>query len=422
MSGHSFRFIHAADFHLEDALRGLDEVPEHLKTSLIEAPHSAVRRVFDAAISERVDFVILSGDLIDFDASGPRAISFLLEQFERLGERDISVYWATSSIESVNQWKEWMALPANVHLFSHERVEELSHFRNEYTIATVHGRSGSGKLRGGSGDYQGDTDGPFQIAVANGDADSDALAHRNIDYWALGGNSQHTTLMTTPCRVEYPGSPQGRSLAEAGPHGCVLVHVEMDGDVRTQLLTTEAVRWRHETLSAGDATTRDQLHRILRSRMQELVNQGAQQPTLVCWTISEDTHNPMLHSGLGEELTGWLREQFGYGSPAAWTVRVDVQPPVNMPEEWYEEDTILGDYLRVTRDAIGKSSSVDLTHFASPQYRTGELESAMRISSTAGKSRLLGEAAMLGVDLLRGDLTVHALEHGSRSGKEDIPT
>ena len=74
MSGHSFRFVHAADFHLEDAIRGLDEVPEHLRNTLVNAPHASVKRIFETAISERVDFVLLNGDLIDLDESGPLCV------------------------------------------------------------------------------------------------------------------------------------------------------------------------------------------------------------------------------------------------------------------------------------------------------------------------------------------------------------
>ncbi len=34
------RFLHASDFHLEQMLYGLEEVPEHLDTLCIEAPLS----------------------------------------------------------------------------------------------------------------------------------------------------------------------------------------------------------------------------------------------------------------------------------------------------------------------------------------------------------------------------------------------
>ena len=84
MSGQSFRFLHASDFHLEEPLGGLAEVPPHLGELFLDAPFTAAERVFDVAVRERVDFVILSGDILEPTLAGPRGISFLLNQFATL--------------------------------------------------------------------------------------------------------------------------------------------------------------------------------------------------------------------------------------------------------------------------------------------------------------------------------------------------
>ena len=70
-----FRFIQSSDFHLERPPRGLAEVPDHLRTGT-RHPYRAAERVFDAAIKERVDFVVLVGDLLDplaISAPAPRS-------------------------------------------------------------------------------------------------------------------------------------------------------------------------------------------------------------------------------------------------------------------------------------------------------------------------------------------------------------
>lgn len=56
MSGAFIRFVHAADLRLDLPVLGLDEVPAHLLTALIDAPYEAAQRVFDTAIKENVDF------------------------------------------------------------------------------------------------------------------------------------------------------------------------------------------------------------------------------------------------------------------------------------------------------------------------------------------------------------------------------
>ena len=45
MSHRPFRFVHASDFHLEMPLAGLAEVPDHLREPLLEAAYTAAARV-----------------------------------------------------------------------------------------------------------------------------------------------------------------------------------------------------------------------------------------------------------------------------------------------------------------------------------------------------------------------------------------
>ena len=81
---HSFRFIHASDFHLEAPVYGLAEAPEPLREVLLEAPYRAANNVFDAALRHEVDFLVLAGDVVAPEAAGPRALIFLRDQFALL--------------------------------------------------------------------------------------------------------------------------------------------------------------------------------------------------------------------------------------------------------------------------------------------------------------------------------------------------
>src|SRR5262245_61804717 len=90
----SLRLLHASDLHLERPIYGLADVPEHLVELLIDAPFRAAEQVFETALSEAVDAVLLAGDVLNVDRAGPPAIMLLLEQFARLGDRGIPIYWA----------------------------------------------------------------------------------------------------------------------------------------------------------------------------------------------------------------------------------------------------------------------------------------------------------------------------------------
>src|SRR5688572_18934657 len=133
------RLVHASDFHLELPLYGLAEIPDHLRELLIEAPYQAAEQVFETALAEDVDGVLLAGDVLNVDRAGPPAIVLLLDQFSRLGDRGIQVYWAGGAVDVPDLWPRSVALPENVHVFAIGRVETLDLVRSSETIARVQG-------------------------------------------------------------------------------------------------------------------------------------------------------------------------------------------------------------------------------------------------------------------------------------------
>ena len=76
MSGRPFRFLQAGDLHLELPLQGLAEIPDHLRPTLIDAPFLAAEQVFETAAAEHVDFVVLTGDVLNPEHAGPRGSRF----------------------------------------------------------------------------------------------------------------------------------------------------------------------------------------------------------------------------------------------------------------------------------------------------------------------------------------------------------
>jgi len=99
MSQPPLRFVHTSDLHLERPLGGVAEVPKHLRDLFLDAPFEAAAQVFETALSERADALLLAGDVVDFDLVGPRAVVFLQEQFQRLADHGIGVYWACMSTQ-----------------------------------------------------------------------------------------------------------------------------------------------------------------------------------------------------------------------------------------------------------------------------------------------------------------------------------
>lgn len=408
MASTPLRFLHAGDFHLEEFPSGITEAPDHLRDLLIDVPYRAAVNVFDAALREAVDFVVLAGDLLQPEITGPRGALFLHDQFQRLAARQIAVYWAAGEVDSPSLWPDWLELPPNVHVFSSSRVEELAHQRDGLTIARLRGIGRDGQRPVSLAAFEQEVSGPLTIAVVNGEFDAAAFEGSQINYWALGGRHERSTLLSSPGVAHYCGTPQGRQPHEGGSHGCTLVHVDGTGPIRTTLVPTDVLRWCHERVSIDQRSSRESLEAALRQRMRGLEETAPGTALLVAWTVAG--HGPLLaHLRAGKvsaELLEWLRTEYGLASPPRWSVSLEAEPTAALPAAWYEEDSIRGDFLRAVRQyQAGGHEPLDLDAYLDPRHASGTLGAAVSVSDPAVRERVLREAALLGVDLLSGEET-----------------
>ncbi len=262
MANPSLRFVHASDFHLERPLRGADDVPEALADLLLEAPYRAAERVFDAALREQVDFVLLAGDLLRPMAAGPRALVFLVEQFDRLNERNVPIYWATGRADAATRWTEVLHLPPNVHVFTGQQVKRLAFEREGRLRADILGTGGHTEGGVKPAEFRA-AHGHLTIALAYGRLESPASTAAGVHYWALGGEHRRRVLSAKSPVVHYPGTSQGRSPRERGPHGCTLVQIDEHHHVRTRPIVADAVRWHDEHVKLDATATHGSLERLL---------------------------------------------------------------------------------------------------------------------------------------------------------------
>jgi DNA repair protein SbcD/Mre11 len=401
-----FRFIHAGDFDLGRPLWGVTEVPDHLRDLFLESPYTAARGVFDAALVEDVSFLVLSGGIVTPSLSGPRGPLFLAEQCMRLAERGINVYWAGSIGDPTDVWPPGIRLPQNVHFFPRGRVEEVLVPGEGGPLARLAGISCDRWRLWRSGDFQPDAAGLYSIAVAYGDADLTLLQSSGLHYWALGGRADRSTPHSGPQLVHYCGTPQGRRPADTGIHGCTLVQVDEQGQTRTSLIPTDAVRWTTERVTIDQTTTAEDLEARLRERMHALLEATPATALLVSWkTIGEGTLLTSIRRGsIGKELLDRLRDDYGYRSPAAWSVSLEVELSDTLPPEWYEQETIRGDFLRTIRQLqMNPEEPIPLEQYLAEPHRAGTLAGAVAVAGKARRDAVLRRAAALGVDLLSGE-------------------
>ncbi|HCF53736.1 MAG TPA: DNA repair exonuclease, partial [Bacillus sp. (in: Bacteria)] len=227
------KFIHAADLHLDSPFKGMEmnvgqSVWERMKQSTFES----FERIVDKAIQERVDFVLLAGDLYDAETRSLRAQVFVREQMKRLSQYDIPVFIIHGNHDHLGG--SWAAIEfsENVHVFTEPYVEEKSFYKNGELLASIYGFSylQQAVTDNMTAQYTKMSDAPFHIGMLHGSVEGDAehnryapfqireLKEKQFDYWALGHIHKREILSEEPYII-YPGNIQGRHRKETGEKG-----------------------------------------------------------------------------------------------------------------------------------------------------------------------------------------------------------
>ena len=410
MSGWPFRFVHASDFHLELPLFGVAQVPPHLRESFLDAPYQAALRVFDTVLAEDASFLILSGDILNAAGAGARGVLFLLEQFHRLADRGVAVYWAGGRVDPATQWPAATPLPENVQVFPCKDVGHYVHERDGETLALLVGR---GRGRKGRIDAQemaelesGFGSGGYSIAVAHGSQNPAVLQKSAFNYWALGGHHDRTTLFSSPSIAHYPGSPQGREPAEVGVHGCTVVEVDQRGVSRLSHVATDLLRWQSEQLLIGADWTEETLLKRITNRAEHLRDGAGQVDQLVEWTFMGDSSlsSAFASDSKSRELLERMQKEFGHKTPVVWSLSIDVESTQELPASWYEEETLRGEFVRQVQSLHEETSvPLGLEQFIPTQYAESAIGEELVAAGGGDRERVLRRASALGAELLSGD-------------------
>lgn len=270
------RFLHIADVHLDTAFAGRSD---DLRNRLRQASCDAFARCVDVAIAEKVDAVLIAGDLFDGAHLSFATERFLLAQLGGLADAGIQVVYATGNHDPGNAVRDggfdW---PGNVTVIDGE----------EPVMVAIRGRGGgtAGYVTGAGHATSRVTtdlskllnpvpDTPLpQVALLHTLVKSVAgtgvhhpyapssiehLRGAGFHYWALGHVHQCEELSAHP-PVHYSGNLQGRDPRETGPKGGLLVDLSDPEHPVVEFTEFSRVRWEHLAVEGlGDAHTLEDL-------------------------------------------------------------------------------------------------------------------------------------------------------------------
>ena len=362
----NFRFLHAADIHLDSPLRGLDGQEGDIAERIRSAPRRAFENLVGFAIRERVDFLVIAGDLYDGDWKDYRTGRFFSRQMGLLNAAGIPVFLLYGNHDAESRMTKALELPPNVRVF---RSRSPQTFTLDEPGVALHGQSFREKAVTANlaVAYPSPRRGLFNIGVlhtglggmAKGTEEHDNyapctltdLTAKGYEYWALGHIHRRQVLHEGPW-VVFPGNLQGRHVRETGPKGAALVTVR-DGETDVGFLDFDVVRWETAEVRARGAESFEDISDAIREAVAPLVKDAGDRLLVLRIRLFGRTrlHGRLL--GDPEKLVNEARSAvFGLGGDGGWVARVDVetQPPIP-PKTLREQADALGDLARLLAEA-----------------------------------------------------------------------
>lgn len=251
-----FRFIHTADLHLDSPLRSLSLRNAELAALIGDGTRRALVRIVDLALEERVDAVLIAGDLYDGDQTSMKTARFLAAQLGRLDAAEIATYIIRGNHDAMSRITKELVLPESVKLFR-GRAEVVEIERGGLPVA-IHGLSFAEPQAPESllPKYRPAVGGAVNIGLMHTSLDGAPghdnyapcslvdLAATGFDYWALG----HIHLRAAHDGVVMPGMPQGRDINEAGDKTVSLVTITDDRQVLVEERLVSEARFERLTI------------------------------------------------------------------------------------------------------------------------------------------------------------------------------
>jgi exonuclease SbcD len=403
------RFIHASDLHIDSPLRGLDRYDGAPVERLRTATRSALERLVDKALAERVDFVLLAGDIYDRDWQDFHTGLFFREQMVRLGRADIRVFIVQGNHDAQGVITRQLPLPSNVTVFSSRTAHT---FRIDELSVAIHGRSFPERVVDEDlvPSYPAPVAGFFNIGMLHtsltgrpghdtyAPTDLATLVGKGYDYWALGHIHAREVVSKSP-RIIFPGNLQGRHAHETGAKGCELVTVEA-GRIEAEFVALDVVRWSQVVVSLDGIDRLDSLSDAFRTALEPALLGATDRLHAVRVTLTGSTELHRIEANQPGTLTAAVQAAAqDVNETEIWIeqVRLELSTPLDRTQAALREDAV-GELLRLV-DAItsddaelglwGQKELSDLLGSMPPEVTAGDV---LRLDDLAELRRLLLDA------------------------------
>jgi hypothetical protein len=183
--------------------------------------------------------------------------------------------------------------------------------------------------------------------------DGKPLPLENID--PTGTKRDKKDLPPQPFIVHYPGPTLARTPSDIGHYGATLVEVSLTESGKPleepvlSHFSTSPIRWINDRIVLEATDDGGKLADELRQRIKNYREAQKADDLFINWLIDIPPGQLAQHlrrGGLTNDLLSELRAMYGQDEPMTWSVSISVLIPDQLPKSYYEQQTILGDFLR----------------------------------------------------------------------------
>ncbi len=285
-----FSFIHAADIHLDSPLRGLELSEDAPLDEIRGATRKAFDNLVDVAVQEKVNFVLLAGDIYDGDWKDFNTGLFFNKRMVRLKEVGIKVFIVSGNHDAASQVSKSLRLPENVYVFASRKPE--TRILNDIGVA-IHGQSFAARsvTEDLSNSYPQANDAYFNVGLLHtalsgreghepyAPCTVAGLIAKGYQYWALGHVHQREIVHEDPWIV-FPGNIQGRHIRETGSKGCTLVTVASGRVTRVAHVPLDVLCWQQCRIDVTDSRNVDEIYERVQKHLENALAAGEGRPVI----------------------------------------------------------------------------------------------------------------------------------------------
>lgn len=368
------KFIHTADIHLDSPLRGLSAYPDAPFERLRSATRHAFKRLIDVALEEKVDFMVIAGDLYDGNWDQFNTGLFFVRQMGRLKAANIPVYVVLGNHDAQSRMTRSLHLPDNVKVFDSKKAQTF--LLDDLQVA-LHGHSFkvAATTENLAVNYPVAKEGWFNIGVLHTALEGDSqhasyapcsiteLEAKGYQYWALG-HVHKQRIRRGQITIAYPGNLQGRHIGEAGARAALLVTVQENVIKDIAQLEVDVLRWHELSVDITSAQTYADALTLLGEELDRLLARAPSDRSLAVRVVFSGQSS--VHGALVSDLTKLRQEVLAQAlqrdADRLWIEKVvlESQP---VPRRTVGDGTSIDNAL-ADLESLAKSSSEDADFLA----------------------------------------------------------